>query len=194
MLLLQVESKKKGEPARPAAGPTKEEFINFLKRAQAAFQSRLEDPSNRANWESILGMDKGPAQAPYPKSRPFRPIWSWDRPRIHGSVGGKNTAYVLEQAGLSKEEHFDLPPKSGRDLHRVIERVHARLVSAFERWFASDLQPYSVQTYKDVLQTMFYCDASIASPGVIQAEVRALPAVMAAICGLAGDYPPHPYH
>jgi hypothetical protein len=43
-------------------------------------------------------------------------------PRTHGSVGGKDTAYVLEQAGLSKEEHFDLTAKTGRDLHRVIER------------------------------------------------------------------------
>jgi hypothetical protein len=134
---VQVESKKKGEPARPAAGPTKEEFVNFLKGAQAAFQSQLEDASERANRESILWMDKGPAQAPYTKSRPFRPIWSWDRPRTHGSVSGKDTAYVLEQAGLFKEEHFNLPPKSGRDLHRVIERMHARLASSFERWFAT---------------------------------------------------------
>jgi hypothetical protein len=41
---------------------------------------------------------------------------------------------------------------------------------------------------------MFYCDASIVSPGVIQAEVGELPAVMAAIFGLGGDYPRHPYH
>jgi hypothetical protein len=107
---VQVESKKKGEPARPAAGPTKEEFFNFLKRAQAAFHSRLEDASERANWESILGMDKGPAHAPYPKSRPFRPIWSWDRLASMAALVGRTQPTFLSRQGCPRKSTLTCPP------------------------------------------------------------------------------------
>ena len=188
---------KEGEGPVTAAGPTKEEFINFVSRAKAAFHSWAATIEGFVKWVSILGMDpERPATATEPEQMPalFMPMWSWDRPSIHGSTGGKYTDFVLEKAGIRKQDFFDLPPQSGRDIHRVVERVHARLVQQFEMWYYDDPQPYSVQAYKDALKHLFYNCPAVASAAVIEKEVRELPGVFAAIAKVKGDYPPHPYH
>lgn len=175
----------------PAAAPTKQEFINFMRRAQAAFWAKLSIPSNMVKWVQQLGLPYklGAQRSRYeqvaapPGSLPafFFPIWSWDRCSIHGGKGGASLEGVLNAVGLPKAEFFDLPTRSGSDMHRVIEHVHARLVSAFETWFARDPQPYSTQYYKAVLAQLFYTCPQVASPAVIEAAVRTLPAVLAQV-------------
>lgn len=183
-------------------GQTKEEFINFVRRAQQAFWDLMSVPSNMVKWVETLGLPhKMGAQrsrfeqvAGTPAARSFFfPIWSWDRPRIHGGRGGASTEDVLRRAGVPRDEFFDLPTRSGMDIGRTIEHVHGRLQQAFENWYSKDPQPYTVQGYKGVLQFLFFTQPSVAGAGVIEADLRALPATLMRCAVLNGGEVEKPY-
>ena len=57
-----------------------------------------------------------------------QPIFSWDNPRIHGTVGD-NTWRAL---GITKDNHTLLPPYSP-DMHFVIETSHAIICTALRK-------------------------------------------------------------
>lgn len=94
----------------------------------------------------------------------WNPIWSFDHPTIHG---GETGAPVLEALGLSEAEHFPLTHNSP-DLHRVVERTHARLCRRFDRWFLLQRQEHPMSRYKEELMQSpckaLSCTMSLTSP------------------------------
>ena len=195
---------KPGRPEVPAVGPTKKEFINFLNRAQEAFWLKLSTmPALLTKWVQLLGLPykMGAQRLLFEGAKPplgrlpsfWFPIWSWDRCSIHGGKGGEPLDAVLRSAGLPRAEFFDLPPRSGVDIHRIIEHVHARLVGLFGAWYCSDPQPYAVEAYKTVLQQIFYSFPGVASPEVIEAEVRKLPPVLQEVIAKSGGAVSKPF-
>lgn len=78
------------------------------------------------------------------------PIFSFDNASCH--VDRATLAYLRLIDGLNWER---LPPHSG-DLHRVIERVHARLCGAFQEWLYEDSTPLTMSEYCEKLEDLFY--------------------------------------
>lgn len=174
-----------------AKGVTQEEFIDFMKRAEKVVDDKLARAQDRACWERYLqpvpdarmmpagrqtARDIGRLRQRFELHRQgpevwaqepeWLPIWSFDHPNIHG---GETGAPVLEALGLSEAEHFPLTQNSP-DLHRVVERTHARLCQRFDRWFLMQKQEHSMSRYKEEFMRMFYEDAPVASAGVIDRD------------------------
>jgi hypothetical protein len=195
--LVQVIAKP-GKPAVPTAAPTKEEFINFVRWAQQAFWD-LSVPNNMVKWVETPGLPykMGTQRSRFEQVAATRsfvfPGLSWDRPRIHGGRGWASTEDVLRWAGVSRDEFFYLPTRSGIDIGRTIEHVHSRLQHAFENWYSKDPQPYTVQSYKGMLQFLFFKQPSVAGAGVIEADLRALPATLMRCAVLNGGEVEKPY-
>jgi hypothetical protein len=61
-------------------------------------------------------------------------------------VWGLQQLGLLDDQGNPTEAYLKLPPHSG-DLHRTIERVHARICGAFQRWLDQDTEVYKVWGY-----------------------------------------------
>lgn len=57
-----------------------------------------------------------------------QPIFSWDNPRIHGTVGDS----TWRALGITKDNHTLLPPYSP-DMHFVIETSHAIICTALRK-------------------------------------------------------------
>lgn len=165
-----------GKPARPAKGVTQREFIDFMKRAQEAVYTRLQDPAVRARWEQQVG----------PWGLPENdPIFSFDNPNIHG---GRDPMKIMKPLRLDLDSHFELPANSS-DIHKVIEHTHGRLVKVFQDWLYADSTKYSLPTYKTALEQIFYKWDSVASHTVIDKDVKSLPALFAEVVRLEGGWP-----
>lgn len=98
---------------------------------------------------------------------------------------------LLATLGLPQAEVFDLPVRSS-DIHKVIEHMHGRLEQAFDSWFYFDPQPYPLSAYKGVVKNLFYHREGVASPAVIEGDVRTLPATLEAIAARGGGEIPKP--
>lgn len=108
------------------------------------------------------------------------PIWSFDNPSIHGGNRPGTRDPFLASLRLTEAEVFPLPAHSS-DIHKVVEHTHARGVRSFEAQYYSDPRVLSVPTYKRMFQEAFEKDPSVASPEVIEADVRGLVETMAAV-------------
>ena len=190
----------------PATGVTQAEFIEVMKRVRTAFYQKAGQGEGRWAWRTALGLPlSGSARQRYELEKKLKPddpkdgwlpipdwdpIFSFDHPPAHG---GRTGAAVLSALGLEPEDHFPLSVNSP-DLHRVIERVHARLQEQFVRWFCGydRRQRPSIQ-YKAVIQELFYNNAQVASPGVIAADVRGLPELYNKVIELDGLRAPRPW-
>lgn len=167
---------KEGQPAK---GVTEEEFINFLRRAEKAFYDKLR--RMRDVWEQALGPCPFPDQQRQrfelasmpPGGWPgdWSPIWSFDKPNIHG---GKEARSVMAALKWDAADIFQLPVRSS-DIHKVIEHTHSRLVRAFDDWYYVNLTEYPLSKYKEKLEELFYHDPSVASASVIFDDVNSLP-------------------
>ncbi len=188
---------------RFALATTREEFINFLGRAQDAFWRLLEQPANVAKWVTALGaapagfirqvFEEGKAAGPgvsCPVPMWF-PMWSFDNPGIHGGKGGKPWNDFVSMANLRATEIFDLPVRSS-DIHKVIEHTHARLVKSFYKVYDSNLQSTPISFYKDVLRNHFYTNPWVASAKVIRGDVESLRATLHKIVEKKGGEIPKP--
>ena len=149
-----------------AKGPTAREWMDFMTQLQAKVQAELAKPEVAAAWKAATGGT--PQQCP--------PIFSFDNPSIH-----KNDTDYLKELGLAAPESkkkpvptetwLVLPPYSG-DLHRTIERVHARVCGRFQRWVDDDHTAYAMIAYCKVLKNIF---EQTQTPDVISKCMKTLP-------------------
>jgi hypothetical protein len=194
-LLLAMQTAK----GKPAKSITRNEFIEFMKRARAAFYKKQGIFANRCRWNFELGTPLcGEArqrfELPLPEGSSlnwdegwlgWHPIFSFDNPPAHGGEGGKR---VLPALQLEAPDHFELPSNSC-DIHRVIEHTHARLVAAFNDWLYHDPSDMlTMDDYKRKLEELFYNDPSVASPAVIMGDVATLPELYEEIISKEGGW------
>lgn len=157
---------------------TRNEFINFMIRAQQAVYHKLHhEPQLREVWEKAVGPLGPPANDP---------IFSFDHPNIHG---GKKPGIVMHEMGLTLKDHLQLPVNSC-DIHRMIEHTHARLVESFQLWLDRDSTKYSLEFYKRGLERLYYEDPTVASPYVLQKDLNGLPALFQEVIDINGAWPP----
>lgn len=93
-----------------------------------------------ARWEKLTGGT--PTELP--------PMYSFDNASCHSDADTLFKLHLID--GLSWDK---LPPHSG-DLHRVVERVHARLCGRFADWLYEDSTPLTMPEYCHKLETLFY--------------------------------------
>lgn len=143
-----------------AKGPTEEEFRDFIKVVKQKYISRCK---------------KAGVQA--------RPIFSWDNPRIHGSV--KNGTW--DDLGITTTNFMSVPCYSP-DMHNVIETSHAVICQALRK----DVQEYgagqALEFYMQKLEQHFY---KLLTVKWARRTVKRLFAVtLPAILERGGAYPP----
>lgn len=102
-------------------------------------------PLGRQKWYEATGG--------YPEVCP--PIFSFDNPSIHTDPIHLIMLGLSEFNGLPTASRLVLPPHSG-DLHRTIERVHARICKNFQDWLYEDDNEYCVEGYCAKLRSIFY--------------------------------------
>lgn len=115
-------------------------FMEGLKAHVDDLLNPWRHPINAALWLVRVGLP--PAAAP--------PIYSFDNASAH--VNKDSLAHLAMEAGKNWEP---LPPHSG-DLHRVIERVHARVCREFQNWLYDNTTPRSMLAYCQKLEGLFY--------------------------------------
>lgn len=108
-----------------------------------------------------------------------RPILSFDNDKIHTSAS-------LAEGGIDRGVVLKLPARSP-DLHRVIERVHARICTEFRKQLYYDHSICSLKQYKSLLEKIFYQSQTAA---VISADVRGLPVLYEKVQQKRGGYVP----
>jgi hypothetical protein len=107
---------------------------------------RLSTQEGAAAWKEATGGT--------PLSCP--PIYSFDNCSVH-----VNNKEYLKGMGLVDQHNkptaawLELPTYSG-DLHRTIERVHARICGAFQAWLDDDNKEYCVHGYIKMLHHIFF--------------------------------------
>lgn len=105
--------------------------------------TKLQEPAAAAAWEAATG--GSPAKCP--------PIYSFDNPSIH-----TNNKTYLRELGLvktgSRVTWLELPTYSG-DLHRTIERVHARVCMQFQEWVDDTSTTRTMSLYCQKLISLF---------------------------------------
>ena len=110
---------------KPAKGVTAREFVDHMLAIKTTVSARLATPEWRQRWKEQTGGT--PEECP--------PIFSFDNPSIHTQyLEGLRKLGLVDAEGKPTDAWLVLPPHSG-DLHRTIERVHARTCGAFQAWF-----------------------------------------------------------
>jgi hypothetical protein len=158
--------------------------MDFMNQLQANVQAELAKPEVAAAWEAATGGT--PQQCP--------PIFSFDNPSIHVA-----SITNLKQLGLVPPDSKDakvptdawlqLPPYSG-DLHRTIERVHARVCGVFQRWIDDDSGDYTMLAYCKCLANYF---KTTQTPAVISSCMQSLPELYAHVVELQGAKAHRPF-
>lgn len=171
---------KKG---RAAKGVTAEEFKDFMKMLEARATRLLENKEFADRWEQRTGGT--PAQCP--------PIYSFDNPTIHFDLA------VLLELKMAVQDERDkvhvtpkrlvLPPYSG-DLHRCIERVHARICGKFQEWVNHTTDSYSMSAYCQKLQDIFY---TTETHNITFKDIQTIDALYEKVIELAGAKAPRPF-
>ena len=142
-----LQRKRDGQRAK---GVTAQEFKDIMLRIKGHMQRFFEREEGRKLWQLFTGGT--PEQYP--------PIYSFDNPSAHTS----NLEYMKElglavaKVGtemVATDAWLKLPAHSP-DLHRTIERVHARVCDQFQEWMDDDCQQYSVQEYCFKMQQIFF--------------------------------------
>jgi hypothetical protein len=128
-----------------AKGVTAAEWRDVLLTIMAEMARRLSTPEGAAAWQEATGGDPVTCH----------PIYSFDNCSVH--VSNMQTLRGLglaDQNGKPTAFWLQLPTYSG-DLHRTIERVHARICGAFKHWLDDDSKEYCVHGYINKLQYFF---------------------------------------
>lgn len=113
--------------------------------------TKLQEPAAAAAWQAATGGT--PQQCP--------PIYSFDNPSIHRNNRAYLRALGLMEEGSRKptEAWLVLPTYSG-DLHRTIERVHARVCTQFQAWVDDSSCARTMTTYCHKLLSFFLTQTS----------------------------------
>lgn len=151
--------------------------MDYMTTLQQTVHAELAKPEVAAAWEAATGGT--PQQCP--------PIFSFDNPSIHKASLSNLKRLGLVAPGATNgevptEAWLQLPPYSG-DLHRTIERVHARLCGDFQRWVDDDRAEYTMKAYCKCLKSFF---EKRQSPSVISACMQSLPALYKHVVELQG--------
>lgn len=141
-----------------ARGPTAEEFRDFIKECIA-------------EWRRRGGQGA--------------PIFSWDNPKIHGSVEAGDWADL----GITMDTHTQLPPYSP-DMHSVIETSHAVLMAHMQQYIndRNSNDDDTTATYIEALKENFH--KCLSPRWAARATRRLFVKVLPAILKAQGQYPP----
>lgn len=112
------------------------------------------------------------------------PIFSFDNASCH-----VNAAILAHLRLIEGDNWARLPPHSG-DLHRVIERVHARLCGAFQDWLYEDSTPLSMPDYCEKLESLFY---STQTAAIHSADISTIHELYQQVVAREGGLPPVHY-
>lgn len=112
------------------------------------------------------------------------PIFSFDNASCH--VNQDMLAHLHLIVG---DNWVRLPPHSG-DLHRVIERVHARLCGAFQDWLYEDSALLSMAEYCEKLESLFY---STQKAEIHSADISTIHELYQQVLSRDGGLPPAHY-
>jgi hypothetical protein len=175
-----LQNKKQNKAAK---GVTAEEFRDFMILLEGRTTALLQDPVLAARWNQRTGGT--PAQSP--------PIYSFDNPRIHIDLA------VLLQLGMAEMDRdgkvlvtakrLVLPPYSG-DLHRCIERLHARICGKFQDWVNKTTAAYSMFGYCQMLQHIFY---TTETHDITYKDIQSIDALYQKVIELDGAKAPRPF-
>lgn len=146
------------------------------------------------NMDRLLGTDVGrrkwmEATGGTPEECP--PIYSFDNPSIHtsGTTHLVQLGLVDSETGEPTSKWLKLPPHSP-DLHRTIERVHARVCGAFQAWLYDDRNDYCLQGYCNKLWKIMF-DTQLNT--VIKACMSDISDLYHRVVELKGDIPERRY-
>ena len=84
-------------------------------------------------------------------------------------------------------------PGLSPDMHRGIERMHARLEQHFELWYYFDRVSYPSKRYTEYLENAFYNCAEVAGHKTIMKDVSTLHEAFAEIVKRGGARLPQPW-
>lgn len=151
-----------------------------MRELQANVQQQLRDPATARAWRAATGGT--PQECP--------PIYSFDNPSIH-----KNNKDYLRELGLMELDKDEattawlvLPRYSG-DLHRTIERTHARVCDKFQAALNEERTARTMEFYIQRLFGFFRTQDS----KVITKCMSKLPQLYQKVIELNGAKPPRPF-
>lgn len=112
---------------------------------------------------------------------PFKPLLSWDNDSVHTS----HLTRLPEYGVFSGRDRKALPARSP-DLHRVIERSHARLCQRFIKQLHYQGDIYTAEQYIQQLRDLFFQHESA---DVINKDVQQLPKLYRVVAKEGGYAP-----
>jgi len=169
-----------------ARGVTVQEFHDIMKKIMGVMDAVLATEEGKAAWKKATGGT--PEDCP--------PIYSFDNPSIHtdpdvlvslglATVDAKNVLHPTDK-------WLQLPPHSP-DLHRTIERAHARLCGPFQDWLYLDRQEHTMLEYCFKLRSTFFAPRGDFVANTIQACMRDISELYQRVVDLKGNIPEKPY-
>lgn len=118
------------------------------------------------------------------------PVYSFDNPSIHTDPGMLTSLGLADPStGKPADKWLELPPRSG-DLHRTIERVHARICGAFRDWLYDDCTEYCMMGYCLKLAQIF---KTTQTAQVISKCMKNITALYRKVVELEGKRAPRPF-
>ncbi len=162
---------KKGNAAK---GVTQEEWKDFMLALKAKLAAELAKPEQRAAWRKATGGT--PEHCP--------PIFSFDNPTIHTDPDN------MAELGIVDDVSRQVLPPYSPDLHRVIERVHARVCQRFQKWVNADTQSYCMEGYCQALEYVFWKSEK---PSIISADLEKIHLLYEKVIELHGNRAPRPF-
>lgn len=141
-----------------------------MKELYAQLDRLLKNKQCIERWKKLTGGTPSECQ----------PIFSFDNAGCHSDSQTLFRLHLINGWSWDK-----LPPHSG-DLHRVVERVHARLCGRFADWLYDDSTPLTMPEYCYKLETLFY-ETELAD--IHAADIRTIDALYKRVVQLKGARP-----
>ena len=155
---------------------------------KARITAKLAEPEAAAAWQAATGGS--------PSERP--PIFSFDNPSMHKVKSHLRELGLATASGAPTDSWLELPTYSG-DLHRTIERVHARVCGQFQEWVNDTTTPRTMPFYCNKLIDLFLKQDSEQITHCMWGKPReAHPATLLAlyekVIALGGEKAPRPFY
>lgn len=111
-----------------------------------------------------------------------KPLLSYNNATIHTKAGP-----MLQAAGAFTRCERVAAPAQSPDLQKVVEHTHGRIQQRWQRELRGDGQKVlSMPKYISRLRKIF---EEVATPAMVEADVRSLPATYKAVIAAKGDWP-----
>lgn len=117
-----------------------------------------------------------------------RVLFSFDNASIHESAmeWRADRSGLMQMMGFKREQRIPLSPYSP-DLHRTIERAHARATTAFHKYLYANPSVNTISEYKFHFERIF---KDVNNAAVIAADVSTLPELYHWVHAHNGEWPP----